>query len=207
MLVIRNIYPSTIEKRIVNEALRYLKQGDIVIYPSDTCYGIAVDTQNQQALDQLSLLKQRKPDALYSVNIPNIDWIQNNCNVDQEQEHILRTNLPGPFTFRLNKQPSADLLVGDATIGVRLPRQLLVQFLVSKYNKPITATSANISGEPEPYSLDDLQKGILRRAHFITKDILVLNGGQLKSGAISTLVDITQKPYRILRQGIGKFEK
>lgn len=200
MLVIRKVNSQKIEPKIIAEAVQYLRRNDLVIYPTDTSYGIGALFSNQDALAKLSRLKGRPEDKKYSVVIPDIEFTLEHLKVNVKQKKILRRYLPGKYTFILARKNS------PGTLGIRLIESPLVQVIASRLDEPITATSANVSNEPDAYSIDDLQKGILRRADLINGNILVLDGGPLERGQRSTIVDLTQTPPKILRQGSGQFE-
>lgn len=187
------------QAEIIDLAVNYLSDGKIVIYPTDTSYGIGGLLNSEYTLAQISKLKNRDNGKYYSAIVPNLDWIKQNLMVNTIQEDILNKYLPGKYTFILETK------VGDkSTLGIRIPHQNILNQIAKKLCEPFTATSANIGGQPDSYSLNDLKEGILTRAK--DEDILVLDGGPLTQGHRSTIVDLTKTPYDIIRQGSGIFE-
>jgi L-threonylcarbamoyladenylate synthase len=169
---------------IVEKAVAALKKGGIVVYPSDTVYGIAVDATNIQAKSKLDHLKGRRLDQKYSYNFSNIDMIKKYHELSDDQEKILRKYLPGPFTFILSSD-----------ISVRIPKNCIITEIAQAYGKPVTATSANRTGEQPAGSTKSLNAKIYLAADLIIEDPL------LEPHKPSTLVDISNKPYRVLREG------
>ena len=201
MIIIRKIKLYKIDKKIVNESVNHLAKGGILIYPADTCYGVGVDFTNKNSILNLSILKNRKEDKHFSIIVPDFNWIKQNSVINKNQEETLRKNLPGEFTFILKTKNKE---IDSPTLGIRIPNNLYCQMIVRKLNNPIVSTSANISGENNPYTTADLEKGILKRTQYINDDIFVLNAGELIKDKISTVVDLTKDPFEIVRQGSGK---
>lgn len=197
MIKVINI-SNQISKTTINDAVSCLKDNNILIYPTDTSYGAGV-ILNELALKRLDKLKDRTIGKYYSVIVPDFKWVKNNLDVNTTQENILRSYLPGEYTFILNKKYT------NETLGIRMPKNNLVSLISKKINNPFTATSANISGADDSYSLADLQSGVLKNPNIINLNILILNSGQLERNKKSTVVDLTQNIPNILRQGSGKF--
>ena len=176
--------------RIVAKAVAALEGGEIVVYPADTVYGIAVDATNAQAVAVLDRLKKRRKDQKYSYNFSGIEMVKKYANLAGEQEKILAKYLPGPFTFIINDD-----------FSVRIPKGSIITEITSAFGKPTTATSANITGENPASSIRSLSPKIYLAADLIIEDVA------FQSQLPSTLVDISRKPYRVLRKGRLPFKE
>ena len=120
------------------------KAGAIIIYPTDTVYGIGCDATNPRAVARLRKAKQR-PDKPFSVIAPTKKWVRDNCSIDKEAEKWLH-KLPGPYTLILKmKRQCVAKNVSTKTLGVRLISHWF-QRVVKKTGKPFVTTSANVSG-------------------------------------------------------------
>lgn len=175
---------------IIEKAVSALKKGGIIVYPSDTVYGIAVDATNLQARAKLDHLKGRRLDQKYSYNVSSIEMIKKYHDLSEGQEKILRKYLPGPLTFILSDD-----------FSVRIPKNCIITEITQAFGKPITATSANRTGEQPAGSTKTLNAKIYLAADLIIEDPFFVPHKP------STLVDITQKPYRVIREGEAKFEE
>lgn len=193
-------------KKAISQTINVLKNGGLVVFPSDTVYGLLADATNEEAVKKLTKFKQRPAGKPISVFVPNVRTIELLCNVNKPKLNILYNILPGPFTIVLDYKKgkksnniSSLLLSENKTLGVRYPDFELIQLLVSKFKKPITATSANLSGEKPVYSIESLFKQISIKK----KDLLdlVVDAGKLPYNKPSTVIDLTSDRIRQLRKG------
>ena len=168
------------------ELIGKIRNGAIFIYPTDTIYGMGCDATNYSAVEKLRKIKNR-PNAPFSIIVPDIEWIYENCYVDDEVEEWL-SKLPGRYTLILKmKNPFAvatNVSFND-TIGIRIPDHEIIKFL-AETKKPIITTSVNKSSEDFMTSLDDLDEDIAKAVDFIIYD------GVLE-GTPSTIVDLVHK--------------
>lgn len=188
-------------REVLDSCVEVLKLGGVFIYPSDTCYGIGSDFQNEEAIENIFAMKNRPKEKLFSVILDSIGSVEKIAKISEINRELLKKYLPGQFTFIL---PS---LNSNATIGVRIPNFPLTQKIANTFGRPFITTSANIAGEPSLYSFDQLKNNFLSR---LTADLvpgIVLNGGDLPENLPSTVVDLTSSQPRILRQGSSKFEE
>jgi L-threonylcarbamoyladenylate synthase len=199
MFAIKKLTPPAFNENI-DLAVNYLLGGRIIIYPTDTSYGIGGLTTSKLAIEKISELKNREEGKYYSVIVPNLNWVIKNLEVNTSQRKILEKYLPGEYTFILNT------LDKKSTLGIRIPNNDFIRRVSARVSRPFTATSANIATQPSAYSLEDLKKGILNQPNIKQEDILVLDGGQLQEGKQSTIIDLTQKKPEIIREGSGKFK-
>lgn len=189
------------DHRKIKEAVSVLRRGGSVIYPTDTLYGLGVDATNEQALERLIKLKRRDAAKGLSVMVASVEAIEKIALLTPEIQKILEARLPGPYTFLLQYrhiQTIAPICRYSETVAVRVPAHPVALQLARVFGKPITATSANISGEQPLNSLTSLKS--------LGADY-VLWAGALPLAQPSTIVDLTKEnaPSRILRDGAGQW--
>lgn len=193
------IIPTT-EPRAIDLACYALSRGELVVYPTETCYGIAVGATNSNAVTRLFTYKGDRHRQV-AVAVDSQAMAQQYVEINAIAGNLYQQFLPGPITVISQSLHRLDPRLESATgtLGVRLPDHPFALSFIKQYGKPITATSANTSGKKEPYSLTDWQK-------YTTPDkqkmvSLFLDGGQLADRPTSTVVDTTLNDPQILRQG------
>lgn len=199
MINITKIISDIENQNIVDRAVQHIKNKRLIIYPTDTSYGLGTLYGDNKNISNIYILKGRDESKKLSVVIPNIEWAINYLEVNKIQEDIIRQYLPGKYTFILKLKNSKD------TLGIRIPKSKFINAIVQQINQPITATSANISGQNDCFNITELKSGILKRADILNINIECYYQGQLKIGERSTVVDLTKTPPVILRQGSGIF--
>lgn len=170
--------------KILEKSVDILGRGGMIVYPSDTVYGIAVDATNSQALQNLADFKGRTANQKFSYNFADVAMIQKFCEVSDEQLTILKEYLPGPYTFII--QPD---------ISVRVPRDSIITEITRAYGKPTSATSANLTGKAPATSIKNLDSRIYLKAD------LLIESTEFTAQKPSTIVDISKQPYEVLREG------
>ena len=201
------IDPAKPDKEIIQKAVEILRNGGIIVYPTDTLYGLGVDALNEKALTRLYLLKQRGEKAPVSLMVPNISTIKKyTAKLSPEINNALKKLLPGkvtvilpqkdkdtlPYLFRMNKKNK---------LGFRIPRHNVCSALNKSYPNPITTTSANISGKANALTIQDII------AQFGDKLDLILDAGPVKGKKGSTIIDFTKNPFLVLREGEVSVDK
>lgn len=178
-----------------------LKRGGLVIAPSDTVYGLLVDATNESSVLKLIEFKNRPPGKPISVFISGFSQLEKHVSIDLNQHKLLQSLLPGPFTIILasKHQVSKQLESEKGTLGIRFPSYPFLQTLSKIYGKPITATSANISGRSSHYSIESLLNVLPKQKASLID--LIVDGGKLPRNKPSTIIDLTQNSLKILRQG------
>jgi L-threonylcarbamoyladenylate synthase len=174
----------------IRQAVRILKNGGVIAYPTDTIYGIGCDVLNQKAINKVFELKGRDFSKPLSIACLDIKMVKKYTFVPAKIEKIFDHLLPGPFTILLKKKKPITNLVtaGLKKVGVRVPDSELCLQIIKEFGQPIITTSANISGKEEILNYKDLQIPV----DFIVK-------GKCKFNQPSTLFDPENK--KILREG------
>lgn len=192
------INPKNPDQKIIKKTVQILKSGGVVIYPTDTCYGLGVDFENPEALKKLYKIKRRETRKPVSVIMKDLKIIKKYCRVDDREERYLKKYLPGPFTFILRKK-------NRGTLGVRIPDYKITRTIANQLNRPFTATSANLSGKLNSYNFSEIKKNLLSSKTAPKNIDLILEAGKLSRKLPSTVVDLSKGQPEILRQGTGKF--
>jgi L-threonylcarbamoyladenylate synthase len=186
---------------LLPELVAVLKSGGVVIYPTETCYGIGVDATNQEAVSRLLAYKGGRGNKPVSIAVSDKQMAQQYVELNEIAETLYSTLLPGPVTvISKSKAKVVSRLVSDMnTLGVRMPDYPLLLELINAYGKPLTATSANTSGGKPPYSLDELSRYTSKnKLDLVT---LFLDAGRLPLRPPSTVVDTTLNEPTVLRLG------
>lgn len=202
MKILKN-YGDSVNERHIAEAVEALRDGHIVIYPTDTVYGMAVDALNKKAVERLCRLRDLDPERnILSIVCANLSQASEYVRIDNAAYNIIKDYLPGPYTFVL---PAATRLPrifkGRRTIGLRIPDNAVARALAESMGNPLLTGSVDIDpDEPdagcEPEAL----------AMTYARDVaLVIDSG--RSGTMaSTVVDLTDSDNpTVLRPGLGEY--
>lgn len=183
---------------MLEEAGELIRQGKIVVFPTETVYGIGTNGLDENAVKRLYEVKQRplnKPISLLVSNMKMVNLIAK--DITEIEYKIMENFFPGPLTIILKKKDIVPdvLTAGQETVGVRMPRGEIARKLVEYANVPIATPSANISGEPSGTNLQEIKK------HFDGKVDYFIDGGNSELGLASTIVQVIDGKPQILRQG------
>ncbi len=191
--------PPMISERTANLLQTIFKRGGVIAFPSDTAYGLAADPRNSAAVEKIYRMKGRSPKKAIGCIFESIEKAKEWALIGSEQEKIVRMHVPGAFTFIL---PATDQYPMQGAVGVRIPNSELTRSLSEILHAPYTATSANISKRPSLYTVADVLHEFENSK--VLPDV-ILHGGLLVAGSISTVVDLTGDMPKIRRQGSGNF--
>jgi len=181
--------PREPEEGKIEIAAKALRNGGLVIIPTETVYGVAADLRKLEAIDRLYKIKQRPKDKPFSLHID-----------EKEKAEDLATDLsklacklidkfwPGPLTLILPDKKSG-------TVGLRMPDNNIALKLIAAVGSPLLCPSANLSGRPAPTDFDEAMRGLGDRVD------IAIDGGKTSLGIESSVVDLTKTPYSIQRQG------
>lgn len=169
-------------KKSVDIVIGAITAGGVVIFPTETVYGIGCSIKSKKGINRIYKLKKRPKSKPLQVLISNMDQAKKLArNIPQKALELMRNNWPGPLTIVLNKK-------GKGTIGLRIPDYKPLLKIIETCG-PISATSANISGHPAPITADEI----------VLEADLLLDGGKCKLKTASKVVDFTSKLPKILR--------
>ena len=169
-----------INKKAIEEAVRILHRDGMVVYPTDTLYGLGADALSEQAVLGVYEAKQRIHGNPVSIAVADFEMIELVAVVDDISRAFCERFLPGPVTVILPARPVLPPMLtgGTGQIGIRMPDHPVAHALLEAFDSPITATSANTSGSPEPMALAEVN----------VPHEFSLEGGEL-SGTASTVVE------------------
>ena len=185
------LFPPTI-----NQAVSVIRHGGILIYPTDTLYGIGGDATNQNVVEKIYRVKERDSNKSLSIILPSIAAIKKYCEVSRQQEKILKKYLPGPYTFILKLRKNLPVTT-NGKVGVRIPDYPSLLRICRLVDTPLITTSANLSGESDAQKLGEVNTTLLHKVDF------AIDGGKTKYSMGSTVVDMVDN--RVLRKGAGKY--
>jgi tRNA threonylcarbamoyl adenosine modification protein (Sua5/YciO/YrdC/YwlC family) len=193
------IHPKNPQSRHLNSAIDTLKDGGLLVYPTDSVYGLGCDLMNKNAVEKIYRIKGNDKRKLLSFICRDLKNISEYAYVSNSAYKIMKHLLPGPYTFILNatKQVPKILLEKRATVGIRVPDNVVCQALLSQFERPIISTSARL---PEQEYLSDPDEIAATFEHLA--DMFLDSGpGGLEQ---STIIDFTQEEPVVVRQGKGK---
>jgi L-threonylcarbamoyladenylate synthase len=181
----------------VAAAAAAILRGEVVAYPTETFYGLAVDALNESALSKLRALKGREAENAFSLLVSGREMLASLCSgISPLAERLMAQHWPGPLTLGLPARPGLPAsIVADGCVAVRVSPHPLAQALVAAVGGPITATSANPAGAAPPRTASDVA------AYFDPENCLILDGGTTLGGPPSTLARVRGERVEILRQG------
>lgn len=201
--MIVKIYNENPSPKIISQVVDILKDGGIVIYPTDTVYAMGCDAMNVRAAEKLCKLKDINPNkALFSLICHDLSHVSQYVKISNDTFKLMKKNLPGSFTFIVPCISSLPKLYKNRkNVGIRIPNNNIITEIVKELGNPIFTTSVKIHNDSSEYTTDP---ELIHEAY--EKDVdLVIDGG-IGGTEFSTLVDCTGNKIEILREGIGVLE-
>lgn len=187
--------------KALSEAVVFLKKGGVVICPTDTVYGFLADASNKKAVEKIYKIKKRPKSKPLSLFVKDVTMAQKIALINEKQAKMLKKYWPGKYTFILARRfpevgPRGTLRLyglSKDTVGIRIPKHLFLQKLLKKVNRPLAQTSVNISTQEPLNKIGDIIK------QFGKKDVLIIDGNDLKKAKPSKIIDLTKNKNNILR--------
>lgn len=188
--------------KAIKTAAKIIKNGGMVIYPTDTIYGIGANALDRDAVEKVYEAKDRPEAKPLSIVVRDIAMARKFCSIGKLGEEILDCLLPGPFTLifpvRKKTRKSAKIFTAShGTLSIRIPDSKITSLLSKELGIPFTATSANISGLP---GSGDIKKVLSQMANKKDRIDLVMDAGVLPSRKPSVVIDLTGVKPRIIRK-------
>jgi len=198
------VHPQTPEERKIMHIVSVLRDGGVIIYPTDTVYGLGCDIHNARAVERVARIKGIKPAKNnFSFICYDLSHIADYARVGNQAFKLMKRLLPGPFTFLLeasNRVPKL-LNASKKTVGIRVPDCPIPRLIVKELGNPIITTSIRDDDEILEYPTDP-EEIFDRYKHLVD---LVIDGGY-GGNVPSTIVDATSDDYSIVRQGKGELD-
>ncbi len=198
------VTPDNIQDCIA-QASEILRSGGIVIYPTETTYGVGVDVENPQAVKKLLTYKGKRDGKPISVAVANITMAEQYVSLNDTAKDVYHTFLPGPVTIVSTGRGTTAPGIASAQgkVGIRIPKHDLATALIKTFGSGITATGANASNKKRPYSIEDILENTSKKQHDLID--LILDSGELPHNEPSTVIDTTLDDVKILREGSISF--
>ena len=182
-------------------ATEVLRRGGLIVYPTETCYGLGVMITNKMAVEKLWKFKGERGDKPVLVAINTMLMAKKYAEINNIFKAVARKYWPGPVSMvtKSRKNIPEKIRGGKPFIGLRMPDQSLILKIVKSLKVPVTSTSANISGGKNPYSLEQFQNETPKdRIELVD---LFIDAGHIPERLPSTLIDTTEGTVKVLRQG------
>jgi L-threonylcarbamoyladenylate synthase len=183
----------------IDQAVKILNQGGIVIFPTDTAFGIGCRVDNEDAVQRLFKIRQRPKSQAVPVLVSDLEMAKKYIEEIPKNvvQNLVNPYWPGALTIILkaNKEKVSDLIRGGGeTVGIRMPNHSIILEIIKKVGVPILGPSANFHGENTPFMFEDLDPKLISLVDYVVK-------GECSVKQASTVMDSTQTPWKILRQG------
>lgn len=182
----------------IEKASNLIKEGKLVLFPTETVYGIGADGLNEQAVKNIFIAKGRAQDNPLILHVSSFEMIKRIVkNINTVEKNLIFKFFPGPLTIILERTKIVpDVVTGGLdTVGVRMPSNIIAKTLIEKANTPIAAPSANISGKPSGTNIKDIFDELNNKVDCI------IDGGNTDIGLESTVVRVIDNKVKILRPG------
>jgi tRNA threonylcarbamoyl adenosine modification protein (Sua5/YciO/YrdC/YwlC family) len=198
-----NVHPVNPQPRLIKQIVDCLKSGGIIVYPTDTIYGLGCDIFQPSAIEKICQLKNLNPlKAQLSFICKDLSHLSDfTKNIDTPLFRTLKSHLPGPFTFILpaSKQVPKLLQTKKSTIGIRIPNNEICMQILETLGNPIISTT--LPGE----FVEDYTDPEIIQQNIGNKVDLIVDGG-IGGTEPSTIVDCSTDDWQVIRQGLGQFE-
>ncbi|HTN21331.1 MAG TPA: L-threonylcarbamoyladenylate synthase [Pelobium sp.] len=199
------VYEENPNEKILEQIVTVLKKGGIIIYPTDTVYGLGCDITNHKAIERIAQLRGIKPEkANFSFICYDLSHIADFIKpIDNATFRVIKKALPGPFTFIFNANNNVPKLLASKkkTVGIRVPDNNIARQIVKMLGNPILSTSIRDDDEILEYTTDPE----LIHEKYEDKVDLVIDGGYGDNQA-STVIDCTNGEFEVIREGKGVLE-
>jgi tRNA threonylcarbamoyl adenosine modification protein (Sua5/YciO/YrdC/YwlC family) len=197
------IHPVNPQARLIKQAVEKIRKGALVVYPTDSCYALGCHLGDKSALDRIRRIRQVDDKHNFTLVCRDLSELGNYAFVDNTMYRLLRAYTPGPFTFilRATREVPRRLQVPKRkTIGLRIPDHPVTLALLEELNEPLMSSTLILPGDEVP--LNDPEIIHQRLQHQVD---LIIDGGNCGFEP-TTVVDMVESHYEILRQGRGQIE-
>jgi L-threonylcarbamoyladenylate synthase len=174
-----------------------LRKGQLVVYPTETLYGLGANALDETAVKRVFIAKKRPFDMPISIAVSDVQMMENVAVLDSVSRKLAQKFMPGPITLVLKKKPKVPDLVTAATdeVGIRMPDHQIALKVIHKFG-PITSTSANVHARPDPVSVKSTVKEMGDSVS------VYLDCGSTKLGQHSTIIAVHNEEMEVIRQGV-----
>ena len=203
MVKIFEVKPNAPSADVITEAASAIRAGGLVVYPTETVYGLGADAFSSKAVTKIFKIKGKKAEKPIPLAVNSIDMARQVAELTPAAEVLFKKFLPGPLMIIVKARPNVSKLItaGTGKVGIRVPDHPVALKLIDFVGGPITSTSANLSGKPAPLTV---RKALEQLGGKVD---VALDAGKCKLGVPSTIVDATARHLKILRKGPISEEK
>ncbi len=191
-------WSENINENELDNCIEVLRNGGIVIFPTETVYGIGTNAYCEKSVEKIYEIKERPEEKPLSILVSNVNEISKYAIINNSmEEQIIKNFMPGPITIILEKRPEVFNYItsGKNTIGIRIPDNKIILKILEALKLPIVAPSANISGHPSGIELNEILHD------FENKVDICIDGGKSELSESSTIVQVVDNEIKVLRQG------
>jgi len=181
----------------MDEILNTLKAGELVVFPTDTLYGIGADPFKEASVKKVFVAKNRPFDMPLSIAVSNEKMMESVAVLNDNARRLIRKFMPGPVTIMLTKKPTIpDILTsGSNQVGIRIPDHPIALAIIDKFG-PVTATSANLHSQKDPVDATIPKRDLKDHVK------ICLDCGKTKYAAPSTIIDVSDGEVEVIRKGV-----
>jgi len=202
--MILKIHPDNPNKREIDRVVEVLKNGGVIIYPTDTIYGIGCDINQHKAVERLAKIQGVDMNkAFFSFVFSDLSHVSDYTKLPTPAFKLIKRNTPGPFTFVLeaNSNIPRQFKMRRKTVGVRIPNNNILQAIIAQLGNPMLSSSIHADNDIEEY-ITDPELINEKYGHLVD---FVIDGGY-GDNQPSTVVDCTTNDFEIIREGKGELE-
>lgn len=186
----------------LEKAIQILKQGGVVVFPTETAYGLAADATNPKAVQKVAWIKNRPEIKSFPLIAASLEMVERCGVLSDRLRKLAQLEWPGPLTIVMPKKTgvkcASNVVHSDGTIAVRVSSHEIANALSRGVDAPIVSTSANITGEPLCYSLQEVRKQFLHNKY---QPDFMIDGGILEEKTPSTIIKEENGEIIVLRKG------
>lgn len=193
--IVAKIETRKIDKKIIDKAVEIMNGGGVIIYPTETCYGIGCDATNPKATNKIYTIKMRDKNKPLPIIVSSVIMISKYAIITPQMKHLVKKFMPGPLTIVARTKGSSLGKTIGKSVSFRITSNNIALSLVKKLKLPMISTSANISGEAPLYRIDNVIK------KFNKKVDMIIDAGKLKKNRPSTCIDMSESEIKIIREG------
>lgn len=184
---------------VVSSSVEVLNKGGIVMHPTETCYGLAVDIFNEQALEKLYRVKGMERNKPLSILVDSLEMAQKYGEFSDKALELAKKYWPGPLAIIVPRKNLPEFFnIGDDFVSFRVSSDQFCLEMIRAFGNPVTTTSANRAGLPQLYAAENLESAF---GEFAEELDLVVDGGKIPENKPSTIVKIEGETVSVIRQG------
>ncbi|MFH1291750.1 MAG: L-threonylcarbamoyladenylate synthase [bacterium] len=184
----------------LDKAVELLKQGKVLVFPTETSYGLGCDAVNQSAVHRIFQIKSRQKDKPLLVVVSTIDMAKKYLVWNKQIDKLAKKYWPGALTIvgQASRKLADGVTAPDNSLAVRVASHPMASFLSAKLGRPLVATSANISGQDNIYNIEEIKQIFSKRS---VQPDAILDHGELPYSKPSTIIKFINNKIEVLRQG------